>query len=56
MEPTHITMAHWPFVIAAYAVFVVMIVADMVATTAAKRRMLRELRGRIARAARRRTA
>lgn len=56
MEPTTFSMAHWPFVAAAYAIFAALIAADLVSTAAARRRVLRELRGRLARAARRREA
>jgi heme exporter protein CcmD len=53
MDPSHITMPHWPFIAASYAVFALLIAADMLSITRAKRRVLRELRGRLVRAARR---
>lgn len=56
MEPATFSMPHWPFVVAAYAVFAALIVADLVSTAAARRRVLRDLRGRLARAARREVA
>jgi heme exporter protein CcmD len=56
MEPATFTMPHWPFVAASYAVFAVLIAADMISTTISKRRVLRDLRGRLARSARREAA
>lgn len=56
MEPTTFSMPHWPFVAASYAVFAALIAADLVSTATARRRVLRELRGRLARAARREAA
>jgi heme exporter protein CcmD len=56
MEPTTFSMPHWPFVAASYAVFAALVVADLVSTAVARRRVLRELRGRLARTARRENA
>jgi len=52
METTF-SMSHWPFVAASYAVFAALIIADLASTTLGRRRVLRDLRGRLTRAARR---
>jgi heme exporter protein D len=56
MESATFSMSHWPFVAASYAIFTTLIVADLLSTALARRRVLRELRGRLARAARREAA
>ena len=50
---TAFSMSHWPFVAAAYAVFAALIIADLASTKIGRRRVLRDLRGRLTRAARR---
>ncbi len=53
MEPATFSMPHWPFVAASYVIFAALIVADLVTTATARRRVLRDLRGRLTRTARR---
>ena len=48
-------MSHTPFIVAAYAVFFAVFLADAVAPWLARRRVLRELRARLAREQRRRS-